>query len=152
MVTSVDPPITNFFPNLAREGYAQTSCKSEDYNCIAWAVHDQENWWWPTSHYNGKAAYWPRYAPKKVTINAFTKALESRGYKRFPGNDGLYESGYEKIAIFALGQTPTHAARQLPDGQWTHKMGKAIDLTASLKAVEGPEYGQVVRFLRKKLG
>ena len=140
------------FPNLDAEGWTKTSCESEDYNCIAWAAWDQAKWWWPTGGLMyGKAVYWPRTAPKKETIGAFTRAFGHRGYKRLPGNNTEYESGYEKIAIYAIGFRPTHAARQLPSGLWTHKMGPAIDLETTLTAVEGPEYGRVVRVLRKKL-
>jgi len=94
-------------------------------------------------------AYWPKNAPTKVTLKAFTLAFKSIGYSACP--DGVHELGYEKIAIFALNGVPSHAARQLADGRWTHKMGQDIDLTASLKAVEGPSYGQVCRYYRKKI-
>ena len=34
-------------------------------------------------------------------------------------------------------------ARQLPDGQWTSKLGQIIDIEHKLSAVEGPNYGKV---------
>ena len=54
----------------------------------------------------------------------------------------LIEVGYEKIALYALGVKPTHAARQTKSGKWTHKMGSDIDLETTLKGVEGPKYGK----------
>ncbi|MCI0701929.1 MAG: hypothetical protein L0241_12680 [Planctomycetia bacterium] len=37
---------------------------------------------------------------------------------------GEVETGGEKIALYALASVPTHAARQLPDGKWTSKLGR----------------------------
>lgn len=141
------------FPNLASEGFTPTSCATPDYNCIAWAAEDKSNWWWPfgVAPSTGKDTFWPRSAPNKETIKAFIRAFEAKRYRIVPdGNDAL-EVGFEKIAIYALGVDPTHAARQLPTGQWTHKLGAEIDLTASLKAIEGDEYGRVVRIMKRRV-
>ncbi len=40
-----------------------------------------------------------------------------------------FETGFEKIAIFATRlESPTHVARQLPDGTWTSKLGEFEDI------------------------
>ena len=39
--------------------------------------------------------------------------------------DGSLEAGIEKIAIYADGPHYEHVARQLENGKWTSKMGKA---------------------------
>ena len=152
MASSIDLDLIFDFPGLAIEGYTRTSCRTDDYNCIAWASHETKKWWWPfgVTPETGKEAYWPK-APKKETVNAFVKAFAQRGYKRFPENNADLQDGYEKIALYALGTRATHAARQLPDGNWTHKLGANIDITASLTAVEGLIYGTVVLFLRRKI-
>ena len=57
-----------------------------------------------------------------------------------------------KIAIYAHddGQ-PTHAARQLPDGRWTSKMGHLEDIEHRVvDDVNGPQYGSPVRFMRRR--
>jgi hypothetical protein len=43
-----------------------------------------------------------------------------------------------------------HAARQLPTGRWTSKLGKAVDIEHDTpEGVTGPVYGAVVKFLRR---
>lgn len=138
------------FPSIDVEGYNETSPETWDYNCIAWAAQDQDNWWWPDGQINGKHVYWPSGAPKQLSIRAFSRAFRTLGYRVC--NDGDLDPGYEKIAIYIDGRgAPSHAARQLPDGMWTHKMGPSIDVTTTLAAVEGPKYGTVARYLRRKI-
>jgi hypothetical protein len=63
------------------------------------------------------------------------------------------EPGYEKVALFALGGSVKHAARQLPDGRWTSKMGRDIDIRHDeVDGVSGPFYGDVVLYLRRRIG
>ena len=58
--------------------------------------------------------------------------------------DEEIESGFEKVAIFALSGEWTHAARQLEDGQWTSKVGQFEDIThPQLENLSGGIYGNV---------
>lgn len=134
------------YPNLLQEGCVKTSDKDPGYNCIAHAAGDDEKWWWPKS---GKLGYWPKGVTNKVTLGAFVQAFRSLGYEIC--NDPELEGGYEKIAIYWSRRKPTHAARQLPDGRWTHKVGKNIDLTSTLRGLEGPDYGKVTRIMRRPI-
>jgi len=138
------------FPNAAKEGYEPTSPQSMDYNCVAWAANDQTRTWWPYPDIAGNEAYWPKGCPRILKIKAFIKAFETLRYKQCANGD--QEEGYEKIAIYATdNNVPTHVARQLPDGKWTHKVGWDIDVTASLLAMGGGAYGTVARYMRRKL-
>jgi len=141
------------FPGLLTEGYTKTSEKTWDYNCIAWAVSKDDKWWWPLGKLpNGKDAYWPSDAPKKITIPAFVKLFARRGYALVLDNNVDLEEGFEKVAIYAVGVEPKHAARQLPSGKWAHKMGSSIDLeTDTAAAVEGSAYGTLVRVMKRRL-
>ena len=140
------------FPNLIFEGFTPTSPACTDYNCIARAAHDDENWWWPfTDPGAKKESYWPRSVPNKQTIKTFIKVFQMKGFKRIADIDLSLEDGFEKVAIYALGTKPTHAARQLPDGNWTHKLGQNIDITASLNAMVGTEYGNVVCVMKRNV-
>jgi hypothetical protein len=130
-------------PGMFTEGYTQTSERDVSYNCIAWAANDNKRWWWPSEF-----AYWPKNAPRTVKLKSFTLAFKTLGY--VPCSDGNFETNYEKIAVYAKDGVPKHAARQLDNGMWTHKMGQNIDLSATLTAAEGPEYGEVVRLYRRK--
>ena len=67
--------------------------------------------------------------------------------------DGNLDEGYEKVALFvdARGH-PKHVARQLPDGRWTSKLGRNIDIEhPDLSAVECATYGKPTVFLRRKM-
>jgi hypothetical protein len=94
--------------------------------------------------------YWPRGVTRALTIEAFAEAFQTLGYERC-GN-GARETHYEKIVIYALDGEPTHAARQLPDGRWSSKLGKGHDLThTTVRGVEGPLYGKAVLYMRRPL-
>jgi hypothetical protein len=59
--------------------------------------------------------------------------------------DDSLESQYEKVALFAKDGRVTHAARQLPSGRWTSKLGSDVDIEHELYAIEGEVYGTVVQ-------
>jgi hypothetical protein len=71
-------------------------------------------------------------------------------------NDGLLEEGFEKLAVYSInsGVEWDHVARQLPDGQWTSKIGSLLDIThAELESLtrldQIPGYGEVAWFLKR---
>ena len=132
------------FPKLTANNYSLTSPFDVQYNCIAWAAGENDVWWWPD---NMLTRYWPEQAPRLETIDAFVQAFSTKSF--FPCNNGAMEQGFEKIALYALNGIPTHAARQLPDGIWTSKLGPNVDVSHTLDALDGPEYGSVVMFLKR---
>lgn len=144
-------PIPNtHFPNLmpGRGGnHKRISWSTHRYNCIAWADDDPLRPWWPRS----SQAYWPAEAPNEESVPAFVAAFATRGYA--PCCDATLETGFEKIAIFARGGEPTHAARQLRDGKWTSKMGAAYwpDIRHdTLDVVSGPGYGAPACYMKRE--
>lgn len=132
------------FPALRASGFEVTSPATPAYNCIAWAAGENGRWWWPNPF-----GYWPDGVPVEETVEAFVLAYRTLGYE--PCADGELEAGYEKVAIFSLNGKPTHAARQLPDGKWTSKLGMQVDLSHGLGALNGPQYGEPTSFVRRKL-
>jgi len=135
------------YPALTPENHEETSPPDAAYNCIAWAVGDTDNFWWPDRQ---GGYYWPHDAPMGETLEAFTSAFSLVGYE--PCDDGSLEPEYEKIAVFALAGSVKHAARQLADGRWTSKIGSNVDIShADVNGVSGPFYGDVVLFLRRPL-
>lgn len=132
------------FPNLRDSQFTRTSPEDARYNCIAWATEDDTRWWWPSHNY-----YWPSEAPFEVTLAAFETAYGLAGYTKC--TNGTLERKFAKIAIFADSHgMPTHAARQLTNGRWTSKLGPNIDIEHALEAIEGGQYGNVARFMKKK--
>jgi hypothetical protein len=71
-------------------------------------------------------------------------AFRFLGYE--PCRDGRYEQGFDKIALYAHGNKPKHAARQIADGKWTSKIGTSVDIEHKLKDLEGEHYGKVIMF------
>ena len=135
------------FPDLAAAGYSETSPATEDYNCIAWAAGRQDDWWWPDS---GLVSYWPAQAPRTETLQAFYATFTLLGFEPCLAAD--LEPGFEKVAFYARDGIPKHAARQLPDGLWTSKLGQGLDISHTLAGLEGPLYGKVVGTMRRQRG
>jgi hypothetical protein len=60
------------------------------------------------------------------------------------------EPGFEKVALYAVGSEPTHAARQILNGRWVSKLGPQEDIEhGAPDDLSGPCYGQVVRVLKR---
>lgn len=140
--------IEQLFPRLSQANYQITSPKDARYNCIAWAVGDTERWWWP--EHDLENGYWPEAAPSSVTMDAFIAAIATLGFE--PCDQPGYEPNFERIALFADEQgNPTHAARQVPSGRWTSKLGKLEDIEHDLDDLKGTTYGSVVQVMRRAL-
>lgn len=135
-----------WFPKLSSSIYKISSKATEDYNCIAWAAEDDSRWWWPDAD-----CHWPDGVPRQETLEAFIQAYQTLGYE--PCNGDHLESGFQKIAIYVdNNRKPTHAARQLPDGKWTSKLGKSEDIEHVLDALTGSdrgEYGFVGQIMKR---
>ena len=59
--------------------------------------------------------YWPTEVPSAVTVQSFVDAFRILGYEIC--EDGQFEAGFEKVAIYAdQNGEPTHMARQLDSG------------------------------------
>lgn len=132
--------LRTLFPKL--ETFEITSDPSAEYNCIAWAAGEIDRWWWPHPD-----AHWPADAPLEESLAAFMAAFASLGYEASDSQD--LEPGFDKIAIYAIGNRPTHAARQLTTGKWTSKLGELHDIAHDLEGVEGTTYGRPVLFMKR---
>jgi hypothetical protein len=146
MATDLLSQLIRSFPRLVEEEFSETSPATPRYNCLAWAAGQTDQWWWPDRF---GAYYWPEAAPRAETIESFIQAFQVLGYVAC--DDGGLEPGHEKVALYVLDGKPTHAARQLPDGAWTSKLGQQIDIAHTVWALEGPAYGQIAVFLKRRL-
>jgi len=143
--------IRALFPRLKQAPFYITSEFNPFYNCIAFAAEDTGRWWWPVD-YPGQTtkAYWPAGVDKKIDLPSFIAAFATLGYVLC--GDGKPERGFVKVALFAdANGIPKHAARQLPTGKWTSKLGVHEDISHILHTVEGKDYGNVVQFLKRPL-
>jgi hypothetical protein len=136
------------FPNLVATGYRLTSPTSRAYNCFAWAAGEDERWWNPLEPQN--PYYWVDGVPAELTIAAFIRAYGTLGF--VPCEDAELEVGFEKIALYATPDgEPTHAARQLPNGKWTSKLGRWQDIEHELDGLVGEMYGTVKQILKRAI-
>jgi hypothetical protein len=133
------------FPGLAGTVYQITSPIDRHYNCIAWAAGESHRWWWPVPY--GRY-YWPPGVLSSETLEAFSEAFRLLGYEDCDLE--ILEAGFEKIALFAYPDGfPTHAARQLPTGRWTSKLGELEDIEHDLHALAGIQYGNVAKVMKR---
>ena len=143
-------PKVGDFPDLNNSVWEKTSEPDPSYNCIAFAAGRTDVFWWPDEYPDEESDYWPHGIRREESIAAFIELFKSLGYESCL--DGRLETGHEKVAIYALGDLPTHAARQMPGGRWTSKLGVEHDVVHETpESVAGPCYGQVVQFLRRAI-
>jgi len=141
----LSPLLKRLFRNSDAESFIETSAPTNTYNCIAWALEDMTEWYWP-----GYKTFWPKNILREETLDAFRMLFESKGYYICDSRDS--EAGYQKIAIYTNGNNvPTHAARQLPDGLWTRKLGEGQDISHTIESMSDGFYGNVAMIMKKKL-
>lgn len=140
--------LVRLFPNLATDIFEPESEDTDEYNCIAWAADDTDNWWWPGRR---NLDYWP-IQWRAVERDCFVAAFQTFNYEACGSNFAL-EAGFEKVAIYedASGE-PKHMARQLSSGIWTSKLGERWDIVHhTLEGIEGQQYGRAVLALRRPI-
>jgi hypothetical protein len=138
--------LEEWFPNLAQTNYKITSLRTYDYNCIAWAVEEDDRWWSP----NADEYYWPEGAPTELSLTAVIQTFGLFGYT--PCQTADLEPEHQKIAIYVnTGGELTHVARQLTNGKWTSKLGDWEDIEHELRGIEGEMYGSVRQILSRPI-
>jgi hypothetical protein len=139
-ISQVSEDLEKLFPALAGDGYAISSPETSAYNCIAWALGEYHRWWEP-------GVYWPIHAGDDLA--ALVSLFAHLGF--VPGENEALEPGYEKVALYADEFDEwTHAARQLPDGWWTSKLGQGVDIRhRSPHALAGKVYGQLLAIMKR---
>ena len=145
---SLEELIDDYFPRLADSGnYEQRSCPDENYNCIAFAVGKQNEWWWPGFC---PEDYWPVPIPEEVSLQTFILAFKSEGYRKC--RHGRPQRHYEKIVLYARNGEPTHAARlETSTGMWLSKLGEEHDIAHhGVADVGGKHYGEAVCYFRRR--
>ncbi len=131
------------FPRMDGSHYRLTSPPNSSYNCIAWAVGTNDEWWDPDEDY-----FWPADLPRDYDVATLTMLYEGIGYDLCDNAD--LEDGFEKVAIYGQNGIYEHVTRQLPDGLWTSKLGPDDDISHDTHdRLEGPNYGEVLHILKR---
>ncbi len=135
------------WPNLLTTQYKITSPHTPNYNCLAWAIQEDDRWWSPLPEDD---YYWPEGVPREVSVTTFVKAYKTIGF--LVCESGELEENVEKLAIYATSDgKPQHIARQLPSGLWTSKLGRLEDIEHELAGLSGKLYGTVCKFMARDL-
>jgi hypothetical protein len=131
------------FPRLTPLNHRLTSPPDPEYNCIAWSAGDTAHWWQP-------GVYWPLPThPDDYGVGVLEQLFLSLGYADC-GIDISLEVGFEKVALFGSSLFYTHAARQLPSGKWTSKLGREADIEHDTPDdVSGGVYGEVIQMMKR---
>jgi hypothetical protein len=135
------------FPRLTSENHQETSPASVEYNCVAWAAEDIQHWWQPGEFW--RPSNWPI---NDFGLGALEQAFKLLGYSDC-GMDDKLEIGFLKVALYGSGSyVYTHASRQLPNGKWTSKLGKYIDIEHETPSVvAGGLYGEVMQIMKRPI-
>lgn len=108
------------FPRLTEDNHRMTSPATPDYNCIAWSAENTQRWWQP-------GAYWPvETHSDDYGLGILVEAFRSLGFEECDSSS--LEDGYQKVALYGSTFLYTHAARQVPSGKWTSKLGRSEDI------------------------
>lgn len=135
-----------FFPNLREEDYDKRSEQTDAYNCIAYAMGDEQKYWWPTPRYG---CYWPPGFERSNDLPVVIKICEVFGYRQCA--TGEHEQGYEKIALYENEEGVQHAAKQLQSGVWKSKIGELEDIEhVSPEVLESDDYGKVTTYMKRR--
>ena len=137
--------IRRHFPHLNDTKLVITSPRTPTYNCIAYAAGDHTRWWWPDSI---GLFYWPPIVQRVEKLPAFQQAFEALGYELAPGFD--LEPNFERVAIFCREGKPTHAAKQLPTGLWSSKLGQLEDISHDFSGLNGDSYGTAAIAMKRR--
>ena len=136
--------VASNFPYLAPSNHQRISDPTDNYNCISHAYGIDNRRMWPMQ---APRYWWPAGVRNDEHVDAFVDLFVKIGYKVCQTAE--FEVGFEKVAIYTT-DGPTHAARQLPSGHWTSKLGNLADIEHdTLDNINGPLYGSAVRFLRR---
>lgn len=103
-----DLSLEEAFEGLTADNYEVTSDPLSRYNCLAWAVGSTHAWWQAAYV---KGYYWPPGIPKDDSLSSWVRIFEVHGFCIC--ENGAYEPGWEKIAIYVIDGEPAHVARQL---------------------------------------
>ncbi len=156
--------VVRFFPGLKNDSSSKvTSNQSPNYNCIAWAGLQDEEWWQPgiSANLEGVKYRWPPDLPIDNVLRNYIELFRKLNYFEESINHNI-EQGVLKVALYVkkdlknlklplLEKECTHAARQLSSGLWTSKLGQFFDIYHSDPySIEGDSYGEVGIILKRK--
>lgn len=132
-------------PNISRKNHLITSVATRAYNCVAWVLGDEENWYEPTP--SGQYA-WPSVKNENYSLDAYIQMFSGQGFKVCKKE--MFENGFQAIALYEKDGEFAHVAVRLPDGRWSSKLGTWEDIEHdTLEVLSGPLYGAPRAFMKR---
>jgi len=141
--------IKGSFPSMSEENIKITSPVSNKYNCIAWVYGRNDINYWPDDFDMSDDYKWPDGIKRGNNIDSFINLYKSIGYEIC--KDGKLEQDYEKICIYEKDNLPKHAAKQIPNGNWSSKLGEYFDVEHTESALSGGRYGDISIYMKRRL-
>jgi hypothetical protein len=140
--------VLKYWPNLVSAAYYKSSNEDLLYNCVAWVegIKSKRIDFSQDEEGNLLDDYY-------LTSYPYIEYFESRGFVLC--ENGILETGIQKIAIFEKDNEFKHVAIQLENGYWSSKMGDFEDIVHyELNAVEGYPYkrksfGKVAYYMKR---
>ena len=141
------PHIEALFPSLKADGYDKSSEYDEAYNCFAFATSETTKRIDPSGDPD---CVWPNDILQTPFLTSFIEYYRSKGFVICDNGDP--EIGFEKIALYKNDvEYAMHAARLLPSGYWTSKIGDFEDIVhKKIESLEG-YYGRVAKFMKRPI-
>ena len=138
----------HLFPKLIEaSNFFFKSKFDQSYNCIAWAII-RNNIWVDAVEGNFDGIFWPDNIQKGYTYNHLIELFQNYEYVKCGSSS--FEDGFMKVALYGDNQKWTHASRQLPNGNWTSKMGILEDIEhLTPHDLEGQGYGSVFQIMKR---
>jgi hypothetical protein len=133
------------FPNSFDFPLEITSVETAQYNCVALALGDTENWWEADEGY-----VWLDDIEYSQSLSALKSLFEKFQFET--ADNSSFEDGYEKVALFSEDNLNcSHVARQLNAELWTSKLGVSYDISHKINALENGIYGKIVSIMKRKI-
>lgn len=141
----------DIFPFLRSDKkYKITSPCTRNYNCISWANECDNVWTWPPIFDELEDdEYWPSILPNDTKIETFVKFFMHEGFSVCTEDESHQQNTI--ICLYEKDGECTHAARKLPSGMWTSKLGPLNDIQHSTPhSLEGEFYGKVFCYMKRE--
>ena len=142
----INNKLIEWIPNLIGKPYKiiSTHVGEPEFNCVSFSLDIFDDWTWTNE------ACWDTSIPRNLKVQSFRLLYNKHGYEECNNSD--YEHGYDKIAFYAIGLTPTHAAKQFKN-MWRSKINIAV-VEHELDWINGNDkngYGEVVFIMKRKI-
>ena len=135
------------FPRLKDdENFEILSPKTDEYNCIAWAMQLDDRWVDPDIK---PGHWWPNGVAKSISPDALVQAFEAVGFTI--AKDGCIEEGFDKVVLYKdkTEERWTHASRLITESIEHSKFGKLWDGSHSINSITGVIYGIPYSYMKR---